>query len=49
MTDPKDRTNPNAEDKFTWKPGDVRWTKKPSVAQRLAARQAAKRKPAPKP
>ena len=36
MSNDDESPNPNTEDKMTWKPGDVVWTKRPTAAQRLA-------------
>lgn len=38
MTDQKKPSPQDPADKFTWKPNEVQWTRKPSAAQRLAAR-----------
>lgn len=51
MTTPKqhikslEKESPAGGDKFTWKPGDIVWTKKPTSAQQLAGVQRANEGP----
>lgn len=42
---PVEDESPNGGDKFTWKPGEVVWTVKPTSAQKLAGIQKASEGP----